>query len=61
MKVTLQPIEDAEGPTIYLREAFRLAKERLLQVTQQLDVLGGNFAYRMRYFFNSIRIWFAHK
>jgi hypothetical protein len=58
MKITLQPIEDEDGPTVYLREAFRLAKERLLQVTQQLDVLGENFAYKMRYVFNSIRIWF---
>jgi hypothetical protein len=58
MKVTLYPIPDDEDPTIYLREAYRLAKERLYPITQQLDVLGDAFNYRMRYVSSTVRIWF---
>jgi hypothetical protein len=59
MRITLFPIPDDEDPTIYLREVYQLVKERLRPITQQLDVLGDNFNYRMKYVMNSIRIWFV--
>jgi hypothetical protein len=58
MKITLQPVPDDDGPTIYLREVYRLSKERLSSISQQLDVLVEDFYYRMRYIYNSIRIWY---
>jgi hypothetical protein len=57
MRITLFPIEEDDDPTVYLREAYHLAKERLYLIVQQLDILGENFNYQMRYVMDSIRIW----
>jgi hypothetical protein len=59
MKVALFPIPDDDGPSIYLREAYGLAKERLQEIIQEMGTLRDDFSYLMRYVMNDIRLWFV--
>jgi hypothetical protein len=63
MSGSFQPVENDEDPTIYLRIIQTLWLERLRSVSQGLaqniETLGDNLRYQIRYVFNGVRIWFV--
>jgi hypothetical protein len=63
MNVTLEPVPDDETPTTCHKIIKELWLERLRQVSkglaQNIEILGDNFGYQIRYVFNSVRIWYV--
>jgi hypothetical protein len=63
MFLKLQPLPGDEEPYTYHHELHRLWLEKLRQtsptVAQHLETLGNDLGMRMRYFYNSLRVWFA--
>jgi hypothetical protein len=63
MTVTLQPVPGDDDPTMYHRVLQELWMERLRGISngvaQNLETLGDDFGVRVRYLYNSLRVWFA--
>jgi hypothetical protein len=62
MKITLQPIPDDSDPTSYAKALKELWLERLRGISeglaQNIELLGNDWRYQVRYVFNGVRIWF---
>jgi hypothetical protein len=62
MKITLQPIPDDSDPTTYPKALKEIWLERLREISeglaQNIEGLGDDWRYQVRYVFSGIRIWF---
>jgi hypothetical protein len=63
MTITLQPEPGDEDPLIYHRVLKEIWIQRLRGISQgvaqSLETLEDDFGVKMRYLFNSLRVWFA--